>query len=100
MQLSINMNKLYTFIGFLGFFLFLSSCADRKLSTNNNADQKELSHLQQMMTGTFSSAAEAKSDSLFFDINLVMFPIWENDPNSKWLYVEQAATKYLDKPYR
>ena len=91
------MNKLYFIIGLI---LVTTSCADRKLSSNKASEQKEISELFDLMTGEFSSEEQAKEDSLFFDINLVMFPIWEEDKKAKWLYVEQAVTKYIDKPYR
>jgi len=53
-----------------------------------------------MMSGTFSSEAQSIKDTSYFNINLVMHPIWGDELNSKWLYVEQAATSNLKKPYR
>lgn len=93
------MNKFYLFIGFFG-LLIIISCSNQRINTTQNFDQKELSKLAQMMTGTFSSEDQAKEDSSFYNINLVMFPIWEDDKSAKWLYVEQAATNTIDKPYR
>ncbi len=93
------MNKLYHFIGFFG-LLILISCSNQRLNKNPDIDQKELSKLARMMTGTFSSEEQAKEDSTFYNINLVMYPIWETDKSAKWLYVEQAATSNIDKPYR
>jgi len=53
------------------------------------------------LTGTFSSAAQAAADpDNFFDIRLVMQPIWEDRADGPWLYVEQAAGWDLAKPYR
>lgn len=52
------------------------------------------------MSGTFSSEAQSIADTSFYNINLVMHPIWENDKSGKWLYVEQAVAEYIDKPYR
>jgi CpeT/CpcT family (DUF1001) len=60
----------------------------------------ELQKLERYMTGAFSSAAQSKEDSRFFDIRLYMIPIWRERTDGPWLYVEQAAAAKLDKPYR
>lgn len=60
----------------------------------------EVQALQRMMSGHFSSAAQAARDSLFFDVQLVMMPIWADDTRYAWLYVEQALAAYHDQPYR
>lgn len=93
------LHKWYFFLGLIG-IIISSSCANRKLNAAKSNGQAHFSDLYEMMTGEFSSEEQAKEDSLFYNINLVMYPIWENDGNTKWLYVEQAVTKYLDKPYR
>ena len=80
--------------------LILSSCADRKLHSSDNGDQKDIAELVDMMTGKFSSEEQALEDTMFYNISLVMFPIWEENQNGQWLYVEQAVSDYLDKPYR
>ncbi|MEL6865228.1 MAG: chromophore lyase CpcT/CpeT [Bacteroidota bacterium] len=87
------------FISLFAIATLFSACANRNLRSNKTAD-KELLELYQMMSGTFSSAEQAQQDSLFYDINLVMYPIWEQDATSKWLYVEQAVSQALKKPYR
>lgn len=61
---------------------------------------RALTRLQRWMVGRFSSEAQAKSDSAFFDIRLHVVPIWQNRTDGYWLYVEQAAASALDKPYR
>jgi len=70
--------------------------------TNSIEEYKkgDLSTLAEMMTGTFSSQDQAAMDSAFYSINLVMYPIWETSKKVKWLYVEQAVSSALDKPYR
>lgn len=93
------MNKSYPLVLLLG-ILFFSACTNRNLRSTKNSDQLDLMNLLTTMTGEFSSAAQAKADTLFYDINLVMHPIWENDKSAKWLYVEQAVTSRMDKPYR
>ncbi len=52
------------------------------------------------MTGKFSSELQSKNDTSYFNISLVMMPIWEERTDGKWLYVEQAVATKLDKPYR
>jgi CpeT protein len=61
----------------------------------------DLEDLVEMLTGSFSSQAQALEDSLnFWDIRLEMTPIWTDRGDGPWLYVEQAAAAKLDKPYR
>lgn len=62
----------------------------------------ELRELTSLMTGSFSSQAQAQADPDFFDIRLQMVPIWpeRSGPAAQWLYVEQARGDALDKPYR
>jgi len=76
------------------------ACTNKNLSKSGDVNQIQLEELTKLMTGTFSSRDQAASDSLFYNINLVMHPIWESDKTAKWLYVEQAVTRMLDKPYR
>ncbi len=90
------MNKFYVLIGLL---ILAFSCTNRGLVKKELQDD-QLNTLVNLMSGDFSSREQAENDTLFYDINLVMYPIWKNDPKSKWLYVEQAVTKYIKKPYR
>lgn len=60
----------------------------------------DLAQLQSWMSGSFSSAVQAAADTNFFDIRLEMHPIWSERSDGPWLYVEQAAAEYLDRPYR
>lgn len=80
-------------IGTLAFLL--SAC---------NADKDvELDRLVTLMTGSFSSQVQAEADTNFFDIRLEMKPIWIDKSDTfegRYLYVEQAASWSLDKPYR
>lgn len=52
------------------------------------------------MTGSFSSAEQAKLDSTISDIRMEAVQIWKHRSDAYWLYVEQAAAGSLDKPYR
>ena len=79
--------------------LLLISCADKKLNSSRDG-QAELTKVAELMSGTFSSREQAKTDSSYYNINLVMHPIWETNTDAKWLYVEQAVTEYIKRPYR
>jgi hypothetical protein len=58
-------------------------------------------HLLARMTGSFSSQAQAEADpENYFDIRLHMVRIWADRADGVWLYVEQAAARALDRPYR
>jgi hypothetical protein len=52
------------------------------------------------MSGSFSSEAQSKVDSNFYDIRLHMTPIQMNNEIGVWFYVEQAMATMQDKPYR
>jgi len=56
--------------------------------------------LTSYMTGSFSSEAQSKIDSNFYDIRLHMTPIKMGQEIGYWLYVEQAMGTMQDKPYR
>ena len=57
--------------------------------------------LASMLTGSFSSAAQAASDpDNYFDIRLEVAPGWVDRADGPWLYVEQAAASALERPYR
>jgi hypothetical protein len=60
----------------------------------------DLDVLASWLTGSFSSAEQAASDSNFYDIRLQVVPVWTDLTDGHWLYVEQAAASALDKPYR
>jgi hypothetical protein len=59
-----------------------------------------LKRLSSWMIGSFSSQEQAEGDSNFLDIRLQMVPVWGHRDDGLWLYVEQAAAGYLDRPYR
>lgn len=70
------------------------------ISLGCKSERDDLTLLKTWMTGSFSSAEQAASDTSFFDISLEMVPIWFEREDGPWLYVEQAVAKYKDKPYR
>jgi CpeT protein len=76
----------------------LAQCRTAKtVETGSDADLKQL---LQYMTGDFSSEAQSKRDSDYFDIRLHIYPIWTADKANHWLYVEQATAAAQNKPYR
>ncbi|MCF8239375.1 MAG: chromophore lyase CpcT/CpeT [Saprospiraceae bacterium] len=71
------------------------------VTTSLTAQSGSLEELTTWMTGTFTSEAQARKDSDYYAISLIMTPIWQNRyPGQHWLYVEQALASRLDKPYR
>lgn len=82
-------------------FLFLvwmiAACSPAKKAVK--VDQ-ELNQLVELLNGSFSSEAQSKADTAYFNISLVMVPIWTNRTDGQWMYVEQAMASKLDKPYR
>lgn len=69
-------------------------------SETGSSDSATLGDLVALMTGSFSSERQAAEDPDFFDIRLHMTRIWPSERNGAWLYVEQARSDALDKPYR
>jgi hypothetical protein len=63
-------------------------------------EEGTLDRLAAWMTGSFSSAEQARDNPDFRDIRLEMSPIWLERDDGYWFYVEQAAAGRLDTPYR
>jgi hypothetical protein len=91
------MKPLLSFILF-GSCLFLFACNSSKNTAKKSND--DLSRFQQLMAGKYNSQAQSIADTNYFNISLVMTPIWKDRTDGKWLYVEQAMASMLDKPYR
>lgn len=65
------------------------------------AQSPDLTRLTDWMAGSYSSEAQHLRDTAnYFDIRLLMAPIWKERSDGHWFYVEQAVADYLDKPYR
>jgi CpeT protein len=73
----------------------ISSFAQAKKVTDKDVDA-----LYELMTGSYSSEAQSKADSSYFDIRLQIVPCWKNKKSEKWFYVEQAMSTSIDSPYR
>lgn len=64
------------------------------------AKDPDLKKLADWMAGHFDSAAQAEADKDFYNISLIMHPIWTDRTDGFWFYVEQAVATSLDRPYR
>jgi len=84
--------KLY---GLFFSLLILASCKTTKKATP--VISKPL--IEQWMTGSFHSGAQAAVDTNYYNISLHMYPIWEHMEGIH-LYVEQALFEKQDAPYR
>lgn len=74
---------------------FFSSAKDLR------AQSAELKRLAEFMTGSYSSREQHLQDTVnFFDIRLLIIPIWKKRSDGYWFYVEQAVAEYRSKPYR
>lgn len=63
-------------------------------------ENSDIDILLTWMTGSFSSAEQAKVDTNYYDIRLEMVQIWNERSDGPWIYVEQAVADFKDKPYR
>lgn len=54
----------------------------------------------ELLTGSYTSAEQAKADPEFLEVHLHMARIWPARSDGQWLYVEQAMAGAADKPYR
>jgi hypothetical protein len=75
----------------------LGACIERREVAR---PQSDLDRLTGWMAGSFSSQAQAETDTGFFDIRLEMVQIWPERTDGRWLYVEQASAASLERPYR
>lgn len=83
------------------FISFLLGTSLVLFGTAANAQNSErFEQLKNWMQGSFNSEKQSKEDKEFFNIHLNMKEIWKGEGKSTWIYVEQAAEGYLDKPYR
>lgn len=83
--------------------LLLSGSAYSQVNISDQHEENiksDLALLVSYMQGSFSSEDQSKTDTNFFDIRLQMKPMWLERSDAKWIYVEQAVSSKLDKPYR
>ena len=81
---------------FLSAAIFIAAAA----MAQQKVTEKDLTELKNRMAGAFSSEAQSKTDTDYYNIQLHMAPIWTERKDGYWLYVEQAVAKALQRPYR
>ena len=64
------------------------------------AEPSSLEHLAVFLTGSFSSADQARGDKNFRAATLHITPIWTDRSDGPWLYLEQALADAPAHPYR
>jgi CpeT protein len=79
------------------FTLLLSAGLYAQQGGNASGDYQRL---LSWMSGSFTSLEQSRADSGYYDIRLLMVPIWPERSDAFWLYVEQAVADYMDQPYR
>lgn len=89
--------KKYLFALFCATTAILISCSTQDLSQGKT---DTFQYLKECMSGDFSSQLQSEQDSDYFDIRLRMVPIWKSTSTTFFLYVEQAVSSSIDKPYR
>jgi hypothetical protein len=60
----------------------------------------DVRQVAEWMAGTFASTAQSARDPQFRDVVLHIAPMWIDQPDARWFYVEQAMANAQDKPYR
>jgi CpeT protein len=79
----------------------LAGCSSRPVTVPDApVEASGYAMLHEWMSGRFSSAGQALRDPDYYDISLVMQPIWADRSDALWLYVEQAVAVRPDRPYR
>lgn len=68
--------------------------------TNLYCQTAGLKKLAKAMKGIYDNSNQAALDTNFFAISLKITPIWKNNSNGYWFYVEQAVSTMQNKPYR
>jgi len=89
-------------LGAITLGLTLVGCAHNSAADRAKAEAADgsVSMLERWMSGSFGSQAQSEADPEYFDIRLHMAPIWTDRADGPWLYIEQARSDFLDKPYR
>lgn len=81
-----------TFTLAIAFFTIMHTFAQPRLNG------RDMVMLKAFMTGSFSSAQQAKEDSAFEDLRLRMTPIWEYRKDGFWIYGEYTAAHTMEQP--
>lgn len=101
MKKSLIMNcKQYASYCILLFSVFFISTSCSVKFYRGETSHDKLEKLAEWMTGSFTSEEQSILDTSFYNIHLQMVRIWPDRKDGIWLYVEQAASWALEKPYR
>ncbi|MBK8847232.1 MAG: chromophore lyase CpcT/CpeT [Bacteroidetes bacterium] len=84
------------------YYLMLLLCLGllQPIKSQRLLTQADVGKLAESMAGSYNSAKQSEKDTSYYNIVLHMVPIWPNEKNGKYLYVEQAMATQMDKPYR
>jgi CpeT protein len=88
--------KKISIIAVVATIIFTLGCSSHKMSSDKI--NGNLNELVSIMQGNYSSEAQSKRDTSYFNISLRMVPIWKS--KGHYLYVEQAMFSKQEKPYR
>jgi CpeT protein len=80
--------------------IFLVIMVTLTIAQPASVNRKNLKKLAGAMAGEFNNNQQADQDKSYYHIVLRMKPIWKDNPDGYWFYVEQAVTSSEDKPYR
>jgi len=70
------------------------------LTSRGLAEPSALEHLKVFLSGSFSSADQARGDQNFRASTLHVTPIWTDRTDGPWLYLEQALADAPAHPFR
>jgi hypothetical protein len=84
-------------LGALAAVALLGACGATRTEPSARANVERVAEL---LTGVFSSAEQARVEPAYFEVRLVVHPIWTEREDGPWLYVEQAMATAVDQPYR
>lgn len=60
----------------------------------------DVRQVAEWLAGNYSSGAQSAKDPQFRNVVLHIAPMWTDQPDARWFYVEQAMANAPDKPYR
>ena len=95
-----RMSKGVRILGGIGALVVLVVACALPGTRDGNGSSADVAEVAAILSGRFSSAAQAEADPEYFAIRLTHVPIWRDRDDGPWLYVEQAAESSLDRPYR
>ncbi len=85
----------------LGALVLLAACMTGGCASHDEHAGGSLDTLRDYMVGSFSSEKQAAADPADFrDIRLEMVQVWPDRTDGTWLYIEQAVSSAIEKPYR